>query len=68
MVLKALLWSNPTIKRVEMRNRLTRLIQIIFFIYTPPAMLKYCIYPIDFKIFDFNTGYILILAIFKQQS
>lgn len=51
-----------------MRNILNRLIQIIFFIYTPPAMLKYCIYPIDFKIFAFNTGYSIILTIFKQQS
>jgi hypothetical protein len=48
VVFKALFQLIPVIKKVEMRIKINRMIEIIFFIYTPPAMLKYRIYYLDF--------------------
>jgi len=56
VVFEALFQFTPTIKKAEMMIKINRPIPIIFFIYTPPAMLKYRIYPITLKSFAFKPN------------
>jgi hypothetical protein len=55
VVFEAPFQFTPTIKKAEIITKTSRPIPINFFIYTPPAMLRYRIYSITLKSFAFNT-------------